>query len=150
MVCVIWLPTVIGSWLNAMQGLGPDTATANTGKQALVLTDTVEAWGSELVVKVKEPLVTEYGYLRDQMIFTFFHLAGADPLLSETLLARGTTALAYEMFEDESGRLPLLAPMSSIAGNMASLVIPPGRSNCSAVKISLGISLKTAPTPHLC
>lgn len=103
-------------------GLGSGYSNREYQEAGAVLTDTAEAWGSELVVKVKEPLVTEYAYLRDQMIFTFFHLAGADPLLSETLLARGTTALAYETLEDESGRLPLLAPMSAIAGNMASLV----------------------------
>jgi alanine dehydrogenase len=80
------------------------------------------AWGSDLVIKVKEPLPSEYGYLQQQMIFTFFHLAGADPQLTATLLKRGTTAIAYETLEDAAGRLPLLAPMSAIAGNMASLV----------------------------
>ncbi|MGH8553785.1 MAG: alanine dehydrogenase, partial [Methylococcales bacterium] len=81
-----------------------------------------QAWGSDLVVKVKEPLPAEYRYLQQQMVFTFFHLAGADPQLTETLLASGTTAIAYETLEDQAGRLPLLAPMSAIAGNMASLV----------------------------
>ncbi|MCI0653747.1 MAG: alanine dehydrogenase [Methylococcaceae bacterium] len=80
------------------------------------------AWDSELVVKVKEPLPSEYRFLRQQMVFTFFHLAGADPRLTETLLARETTAIAYETLEDQTGKLPLLAPMSAIAGNMASLV----------------------------
>ena len=103
-------------------GLGSGYSNREYQEAGAALTDTGEVWDSELVVKVKEPLAAEYAYLRDQMIFTFFHLAGADPLLSETLLARGTTALAYETLEDELGRLPLLAPMSAIAGNMASLV----------------------------
>jgi alanine dehydrogenase len=81
-----------------------------------------QAWDCELVVKVKEPLPSEYHYLQQQLVFTFFHLAGADRQLTETLLARGTTAVAYETLEDRTGRLPLLAPMSAIAGNMASLV----------------------------
>ncbi|MGH8559071.1 MAG: alanine dehydrogenase [Methylococcales bacterium] len=81
-----------------------------------------QAWACDLVVKVKEPLPSEYRFLQQQMVFTFFHLAGADPRLTETLLAGGTTAIAYETLEDEAGRLPLLAPMSAIAGNMASLV----------------------------
>ena len=103
-------------------GLGSGYSNREYQEAGAALTDTGEVWDSELVVKVKEPLAAEYAYLRDQIIFTFFHLAGADPLLSETLLARGTTALAYETLEDELGRLPLLAPMSAIAGNMASLV----------------------------
>lgn len=86
------------------------------------LVDAEAAWGAELVVKVKEPLPSEYRYLQQQMVFTFFHLAGADRTLTETLLSRGTTAIAYETLEDSNGKLPLLAPMSAIAGNMATLV----------------------------
>ena len=78
-----------------------------------------QAWSGELVVKVKEPLEAEYRYLRGQIVFTYFHLAGVTPQLTEALLASGTTALAYETVEDSSGRLPLLAPMSAVAGNMA-------------------------------
>jgi len=81
-----------------------------------------KAWASELVVKVKEPLEAEYGYLRQQLLFTFLHLSGVPRGLTETLLERGTTALAYETLEDSQGYLPLLAPMSAVAGNMAALV----------------------------
>ncbi len=81
-----------------------------------------QAWDCDLVVKVKEPSPSEYDYLQQQMVFTFFHLAGADPQLAKTLVARGTTAIAYETLEDNTGKLPLLSPMSAIAGNMASLV----------------------------
>ncbi len=81
-----------------------------------------QAWDSELVVKVKEPLPSEYGFLAKQMVFTFFHLAGVDPDLTTTLLSNSTTAIAYETLTDSQGRLPLLAPMSAIAGNMSALV----------------------------
>ena len=81
-----------------------------------------DAWGSELVLKVKEPLATEYGYLQNQMLFTFLHLAGVPRALTETLLRQKTTALAYETLEDSEGSLPLLAPMSAVAGNMAALM----------------------------
>ncbi len=77
------------------------------------------AWDADLVLKVKEPLEPEYGYLRDQLVFTYFHLAGVTPALTDALLQHGTTAIAYETVEDQRGRLPLLAPMSAVAGNMA-------------------------------
>jgi len=80
------------------------------------------AWNTELVVKVKEPLPPEYQYLAEQIVFTFFHLAGITPELTEVLLTKGTTALAYETLENEQGNLPILAPMSAIAGNMAALM----------------------------
>jgi alanine dehydrogenase len=83
------------------------------------LVSTAEAWAVDLVVKVKEPLPSEYQYLDKQIVFTFFHLAGVTKTLTEELLKKGTTAIAYESVEDEQGRLPILAPMSAIAGNMA-------------------------------
>ncbi len=85
------------------------------------LGSTAEAWGAELVLKVKEPQPSEYGYLRqDQVLFTYLHLA-ADPQLTEALLEAGTTAIAYETVRDAHGRLPLLAPMSEVAGQLAVL-----------------------------
>jgi alanine dehydrogenase len=78
-----------------------------------------EAWGSDLVVKIKEPLPDEYANLSNNLLFTYLHLAGVEPTLTEALLAAGTTAIAYETVEDDDGSLPLLAPMSAIAGNMA-------------------------------
>ncbi len=84
-----------------------------------VLVDTASAWDSQLVVKVKEPIASEYAYLSEQIVFTYFHLAGVPWGLTEALLAGKTSALAYETLEDASGRLPLLAPMSAVAGNMA-------------------------------
>jgi len=84
-----------------------------------VLCSATQAWDSGLVVKVKEPEPSEYSFLQGQTVFTFFHLAGVDPGLTDALLATKTTAVAYETLEDSQGRLPLLAPMSAIAGNMA-------------------------------
>ncbi|MCH9698540.1 MAG: alanine dehydrogenase [Gammaproteobacteria bacterium] len=103
--------------LNAGSGSGfSDDDYREAGAQ---ITDAQHAWESELVVKVKEPMPSEYDYLQGQMVFTFLHLAGVDPQLTDRLLCSKTTALAYETLEDDAGRLPLLAPMSAIAGNMA-------------------------------
>ncbi len=81
-----------------------------------------DAWASELVLKVKEPLPTEYPYLNGQIFFTYFHLAGADKSLTETLLQNRVTAVAYETVEDARGALPLLKPMSAVAGHMATTI----------------------------
>ena len=86
------------------------------------LVSTVESWDVDLVVKVKEPQESEYRYLSNQIVFTFFHLAGVTKTLTEELIRKGTTALAYESLEDSNGRLPILAPMSAIAGNMSVLM----------------------------
>lgn len=109
-------------WIERNAGLGAGYSNTEYEAVGAQLTDTEGAWGSELVVKVKEPLEAEYGFLRDQILFTFFHLSGVPRSLTETLLARNTTAVAYETLEDSQGRLPLLAPMSAVAGNMAALV----------------------------
>jgi alanine dehydrogenase len=78
-----------------------------------------EAWSAELVMKVKEPLPSEYGFLRNGlMLFTFLHLA-ADRGLTEALVSSGVTALGYETVELSDGSLPLLEPMSEIAGCLA-------------------------------
>jgi alanine dehydrogenase len=79
-----------------------------------------EVWQkSELLCKVKEPLEYEYPLLRTGLtLFTFLHLA-PNPTLVEALARAGTTAIAYETVEDARGDLPLLAPMSEIAGSLA-------------------------------
>ncbi len=87
---------------------------------ALVLADApaVFAW-AEMIVKVKEPQPQECGLLRPgQLLFTYLHLA-PDPEQAEGLLASGCTAIAYETITDARGGLPLLAPMSEVAGRMA-------------------------------
>ena len=78
-----------------------------------------QAWDVDLVIKVKEPLETEYKFLGRQILFTYLHLSGVVSSLTEALLTAGTTAIAYETVEDHLGRLPLLEPMSAVAGTMA-------------------------------
>jgi len=78
-----------------------------------------EAWNRDLVIKVKEPLQPEYDFLqKGQILFTYLHLA-ADRQLTEHLLNCGVTAIAYETVELPDRRLPLLAPMSVIAGRLS-------------------------------
>ncbi len=103
-------------------GLGAGFTDDDYASAGADLVDAATAWGAELVIKVKEPLASEYGYLRGQLVFTYFHLAGVDPSLTEALLASRTTAIAYETVEDAEGRLPLLAPMSAVAGSMAPIM----------------------------
>ena len=87
---------------------------------ARVAPDAATVWASaDLLLKVKEPIAPEYQHLRaGQVLFTYLHLA-ADRPLSEALVASGTTAVAYETIEDANGQLPLLAPMSEVAGRLA-------------------------------
>ena len=79
-----------------------------------------QVWAdSELVLKVKEPLPSEYPRLRDDLVlFTYLHLA-ANRELTEALVASGASCVAYETVETANGALPLLAPMSEIAGRLA-------------------------------
>ncbi|QFP77779.1 alanine dehydrogenase [Deinococcus sp. AJ005] len=78
-----------------------------------------DAWAAEMVVKVKEPIAAEYKYLReDLLLFTYLHLA-ADRPLTEALLAAGTTGVAYETVQIEDRSLPLLTPMSEVAGRLS-------------------------------
>ena len=81
-----------------------------------------DAWAADLVVKVKEPQPEEYHRLRpDLVLFTYLHLA-AYPEVATALLEAKTTALAYETVQLENGALPLLAPMSEVAGRMATQI----------------------------
>jgi alanine dehydrogenase len=74
---------------------------------------------ADMIVKVKEPLPDEFGLIRKgQTIFTYFHLA-ASRELTEAMVKTGATCVAYETIEDRNGRLPLLTPMSEVAGRMA-------------------------------
>jgi alanine dehydrogenase len=81
-----------------------------------------DAWAAEMVVKVKEPIAAEYRYLHhDLILFTYLHLA-SDKLLTEALLKSGVTAIAYETVQTEGAKLPLLTPMSEVAGRMATQI----------------------------
>ena len=78
-----------------------------------------DAWARDMVVKVKEPTEAEFAHLRrDLVLFTYLHLA-AYPAVAQALLRAGTTAFAYETVQVETGALPLLAPMSEVAGRLA-------------------------------
>jgi alanine dehydrogenase len=87
---------------------------------AKVLAKAEDVWAEgEMVMKVKEPIASEYPLLRrDQVLFTYLHLA-ADEALTKALMAAGTTAIAYETVQTANGALPLLAPMSEVAGRLA-------------------------------
>lgn len=107
-------------FVQASAGLGsafPDSMYEEAG--ATIVSDADAAWAQPMVVKVKEPQPSEFHYLRpDLTLFTYLHLA-AYPNVAEALLASSTTALAYETVQLPSGALPLLAPMSEIAGRLA-------------------------------
>jgi alanine dehydrogenase len=85
-----------------------------------IVPDAESAFGeADMVLKVKEPIPSEYGMLRrDLVLFTFLHLAAIEEL-TRALMDAGTTAIAYETVELTDGSLPLLAPMSEVAGRMA-------------------------------
>jgi alanine dehydrogenase len=87
---------------------------------ATIIATADEVWGEgEMVVKVKEPIQPEYTRMREgQLLFTYLHLA-PDIELTEQLLARKVTGVAYETITDQRGTLPLLTPMSEVAGRMA-------------------------------
>jgi alanine dehydrogenase len=87
---------------------------------AKILDSADEVWGTaEMVLKVKEPVAEEYQHLREGLtLFTYLHLA-ADKPLTEELLSRKVTAIAYETVQLPSGSLPLLYPMSEVAGCLA-------------------------------
>lgn len=88
-----------------------------------VIAESQEAvWAADMVMKVKEPLPSEYQYFREGLIlFTYLHLA-AEPELTDALLANKVTAIAYETVELPNRSLPLLTPMSEVAGRMAAQI----------------------------
>lgn len=95
-----------------------DEAYRAAGAEIVATAD--DAWGdADLVIKVKEPIAQEYGFLRpDLTLFTYLHLA-ADRPLTDALVDAGTTAVAYETVQLADRSLPLLVPMSEIAGRLS-------------------------------
>lgn len=87
---------------------------------AQIIDSSADVWGqAEMIMKVKEPLESEYKYFRkDLIIFTYLHLA-AELALTKALMESGTIAIAYETVENPDRSLPLLTPMSEVAGRMA-------------------------------
>lgn len=105
-------------------GVGSGISDADYAEQgATIVADAATAWNSaDMVVKVKEPIESEYGYFRDDLLlFAYLHLA-AEPHLTTALLGSGITAIAYETVEGPTGGLPLLAPMSEVAGRLSAIV----------------------------
>jgi alanine dehydrogenase len=106
-------------WVQNDAGAGaghPDEAYERIGAR---VGDAAACWGCDMVLKVKEPQPAEFAFLHDdQILFTYLHLA-ANREVADALVRSGTTALAYETVEDARGRLPLLAPMSEVAGRLA-------------------------------
>ncbi len=101
----------------AGSGISDETYTANG---ATIVAATADIWGrADLIVKVKEPMPGEWPLMRrGQTVFTYFHFA-ADEKLTRAVLDSGITAVAYETIKDARGTLPLLTPMSEVAGRMS-------------------------------
>ncbi|MEM7077714.1 MAG: alanine dehydrogenase [Pseudomonadota bacterium] len=102
---------------SAGQGVGFDDEDYRRAGARIV--DLDDAFAGELVIKVKEPNLAECECLQSgQVLFTYLHLAAA-PAIAAALVARGVVAIAYETVADAAGHLPLLAPMSEVAGRMS-------------------------------
>jgi alanine dehydrogenase len=102
-------------------GLGSGLADADyaTNGAEMVATPQEIFARADMIVKVKEPMPAEWPMIRaGQIVFTYFHFA-ADHALTEAILATGCSAVAYETLADDQGRLPLLTPMSEVAGRMS-------------------------------
>ncbi|MGE4468541.1 MAG: alanine dehydrogenase [Desulfovibrio sp.] len=108
--------------VEAGAGMGSGCSDEEFAAAGAELVDAAQAWAAGMVIKVKEPLASEYQYLRDDLLlFTYLHLA-ADRALTDALLQSGTTGVAYETVKGRDGSLPLLTPMSEVAGRMATQV----------------------------
>jgi alanine dehydrogenase len=119
----------------------PDEAYAAAGAQ--IVADADELWArADMVLKVKEPVAAEYHRFREGLIlFTYLHLA-AEPELTAALLEAGVTAIAYETVQTADGRLPLLAPMSEVAGRLS---VQAGASALTATAGGKGVLLGGVP-----
>lgn len=114
-----------GHQVLVQSGAGEGSFLSDTEYQsagATIVPQAADAWAAQMVVKVKEPTPDEYSYLhQDMILFTYLHLASDKPL-TEALLASGVTAIGYETVQTEDGKLPLLTPMSEVAGRMATQI----------------------------
>ena len=100
-------------------GVGSGIADSEYVSAGAILGSAEDAWAARMVVKVKEPVASEYRFLRDDLLlFTYLHLA-ADRALTGALLSAGTTSVAYETVQEQDGSLPLLSPMSEVAGRLS-------------------------------
>ncbi|HWL13570.1 MAG TPA: alanine dehydrogenase, partial [Ureibacillus sp.] len=107
-------------WIESKAGLGSgfsDEEYAAAG--AKIKRTGKEVWAADMVIKVKEPLAEEYAYFREGLIlYTYLHLA-AEPELTKALVEQKVVAIAYETIQLENRSLPLLMPMSEVAGRMS-------------------------------
>jgi len=115
--------TLAGHTVLIQTGAGSGSGIADadyTKAGAELVPDAATIWQrAEMIVKVKEPLPEEWPHMRaGQVVFTYFHFA-ADERLTRTVMASGITAIAYETIRDAKGNLPLLTPMSEVAGRMS-------------------------------
>lgn len=110
----------INVYVEAGAGEGASISDADyVAAGADIVPTAADAWSQQMVVKVKEPKATEFEFLRDDLVlFTYLHLA-AYPAVAQALLDAKTTSLAYETVQLANGALPLLAPMSEVAGRLA-------------------------------
>jgi len=107
--------------VEAGAGAGSGFSDGDYASEGAILTDKAEdVWAqADIIMKVKEPLPEEYGYFRERLIlFTYLHLA-AEPKLTEALVRSKVTGIAYETIQLPNGSLPLLTPMSEVAGRMS-------------------------------
>ena len=106
--------------VEANAGGGSSFSDADFARAGARIVSVEDVWGqSELLLKVKEPIPSEYPLMREGLVlFTYLHIA-ADEALTRALVESGITAVAYETVETDDRRLPLLAPMSEIAGRLA-------------------------------
>src|SRR3989304_5838517 len=119
------------------------TDDAYGGVGATVASCPQEIWEqAEMVIKVKEPIATEWPHLRPgQIVFTYFHLAASEEL-TRAIMDSGCVAIAYETVQLDSGELPLLTPMSEVAGRMA---VQEGAKYLEAITGGSGILLGGVP-----
>ncbi len=112
----------VGAEVFVQSGAGANSALSDAdyvAAGATIVPTAADAWAQQMVVKVKEPQESEFAYLRaDLTLFTYLHLA-AYPKVADALLASKCTAIAYETVQTANGALPLLAPMSEVAGRLA-------------------------------
>lgn len=112
-----------GHTVNVQQGAGIGSGFSDADYQqagAVILPDISAVYASaEMIIKVKEPIEAEYGLIKKgQLVFTYFHFASSE-ILTKAMMASGAICLAYETVQAADGSLPLLIPMSEVAGRMA-------------------------------
>ena len=107
-------------WVENNAGVGSGFTNEEYAAAGAEIVDSAEKiWSAEMVYKVKEPLASEYGFFRDDLLlFTYLHLA-AEAELTQALVDSKCVSIAYETVQPDNGKLPLLQPMSEVAGRMS-------------------------------